>query len=320
LHAYEAYLKALHHKNRLARESLERIKEYLEQAIALDPHFALAYAEMAAYFFSVAMAGIRPAHEAMPQVRDWALKALTLDDRLPDAHRLLGDVAMNYDYDWGEAERRYQLALAREPVPVLVRASYARYLHYTGRTGEALDQMAVALRQDPLQPILRLTLAGFLTAAGRLDDASAEMRAVLELDERVALAHLGEGMQCAIRGRLADALVSAERAYALEPRATRAVGLLAGVLTRLGEKTRAEELLRTLRSMPTYSAAGYVVFYLVCGEIDRAIDWVIKVVEERDPSANMFILNNRRIWRTSSRWPVLARMLNLPETQTASAS
>jgi serine/threonine-protein kinase len=311
--AYEAYLKALHHKNRFSPESLVRMKACLEEAMALDPHFALAHAEMAAYFYMIAVVGIRRPQEAMPQVRDWALKALTLDERLPDAHRLLGEVAMNYDYDWHEAARRFQLAMAHEPVPVLVRLGYARYLHLTGRTGEALEQIVLAVRQDPLQLLLRLILAAFLQYADRVDEALAETRAMLELDERFVAAHLAEGAMRVMRGEFPEALVSAERAYAIAPMAPIAMGLLAGVLIRLGERVRAGELLQRMQAIPMQVANGFVMFHQMCGETDQAIEWALKVVEERDPNASMMILMNRRSWANHKRWPALVRALRLPE-------
>jgi len=79
LSAYEAYLKGRHHGARFTPESMVRSREYLEQAIALDPKFALAHTELGNSFLYRAVLGFIPAHEAMPLVRTEAQKALDID-------------------------------------------------------------------------------------------------------------------------------------------------------------------------------------------------------------------------------------------------
>ena len=91
---------------------MEQAKVFYEQAIALDPQFALAHAAYADYLFGRATVGMTPAHEAMPSARATAQRALELDPSLPEAHAVLGVLAAAYDYDWKEAERRFTLATA----------------------------------------------------------------------------------------------------------------------------------------------------------------------------------------------------------------
>jgi tetratricopeptide (TPR) repeat protein len=175
LAAYEAYLKARYHFGKLRPESLARSKEYLEQAIALDPEFALAHCGYADHFWLIAAAGYLPAHEAMPLVREEARKALEIDPALPEAHAMLGIVAAAYNYDWKEAEQHFRLALAQDPVPPRVRQFYGHlYLMPMGRTEEAVEQIEKGLKADPLNIVARLNLALSFFSAGRLADAQAE--------------------------------------------------------------------------------------------------------------------------------------------------
>ena len=87
-------------------------KQHLEQAIALDPGFALPYFALGSAYFMLATQGLMPAHEVMPLVQRAAQKALDIDSSLPEAQTLLGRVAALYDYDWKLAEHYYQLAMA----------------------------------------------------------------------------------------------------------------------------------------------------------------------------------------------------------------
>jgi hypothetical protein len=95
--AYEAYLKARHYWMNWTSESQARSKEYAEQAIALDPGFALAHIELCEYY--LAAQSFLPSREAMAAMRKEAEKALEIDPSLPEAHAMLGIVAAAYDYD-----------------------------------------------------------------------------------------------------------------------------------------------------------------------------------------------------------------------------
>ena len=89
------------------------------------------------------------------------------------------------------------------------------------------------------------------------------------------------------------------------------IGVLAGILRRMGEVDRAEELIQKLMPGAAYGApSGLTFFYLVCGEIDKAVDWLGKAIEQRDPTAAAYA---SMFFRSTSRWPKLARLMNLPE-------
>ena len=121
LAAYEALLKARHFHWKFAPEALAQAQEYYEQAIALDPQYALALVEFADNFYGRAVGGMMSAREAMPIVRDMGQKALELDPSVPEAHAILGVVAAVYEYNWKEAARRFTLATAGAAVSPWVR-------------------------------------------------------------------------------------------------------------------------------------------------------------------------------------------------------
>jgi len=81
----------------------------------------------------MALAGALPANQALPMIRSLAERALELDPSLPDGHAMSGIVAVYLEYDWKEAERRFRLAMARDPVSVNVRLYYTWYLQLIGR-------------------------------------------------------------------------------------------------------------------------------------------------------------------------------------------
>ena len=311
LRAYEAYLKARDHWFKATPESLARVKECLDHAIALDPEFALAYSLLGLHYSMLASLGIRPAREVIPLARAAEQEALRVEPSLPEAHALLGVWAGTYDYDWNEAERQWRLAMAREPVSHDIRFWYGNhYLLPIGRPVEAVEAMARGLQEDPLNLLYRHHFAVGLRHAGRLEDAEAELRKVLEIDENFPLAVGTLGAVCAQQGRFEEALTLTERAYALTPWANPIVGQLAALLVRAGATSRADALIEKLGPGKAYGApTGLAVFHALCGEFDRAAEWAEQAIEERYPPL-VAILGP--LLRSSPRWPALAKLMNLP--------
>ena len=171
----EAFLKAQHYFAKQTADSLARARDCYEQAITLDPGFALAHSSLGEYWFMLAFLGLQSPRDVMPMVRAAAERALALDPSIPEAHALLGVVAATYDYDWTGSGRRFQLAMAHEPVPPDVRRLYGSfYLLLTGRPLDAAEELQHLVEDDPLNLRLRLRLAACLQAAGRDTDALAD--------------------------------------------------------------------------------------------------------------------------------------------------
>lgn len=122
---------------------------------------------------------------------------------------------------------------------------------------------------------------------------------------RIAASHF-------FQGKPAEAREPAEKAFQAAPWHSGVVGFLAGLLARNGEKERAEKLIASMRGM---IPIGMVFYHLVCSEIDAAVDWYERRIEQRQPMATQ--LAAARFFeplRSSPRWPKLARMMNLPES------
>ncbi len=316
LPAYDALLKAKHFHWKVTAESMDQAKAFYEQAIALDPQYALAYVHYADYMFGRAVFGMTPAHETMPAVRALAQKALELDSSLPDAHAVLCAVAAEYDYDWKEAARRFTLATANHALSPWALAYLAGfYLLAFGRKKEALDQLERAFQGDPLHPGIRSAMAGRLADVGRYAEAEAHLRQILDLDPNSPVAYRGLTNQYAARRMFIEALPFAEKMYSLAPWNAPSTGALAGLLIGTGEQRRGKELIQRLGSGQDYGAPfALVIFHTYCGEIDLAADWFEKAIEERYPGLNLWVQGAAgEPLRASPRWPKLAAMMNLPE-------
>ncbi len=314
LPAYEAYLRATYHMQKFTQESLLRSEQCFEEALRLDPQFALAHSAFGNYFAQLAIYDILPAREAMPRVRIEARRALDIDPSLQDAQALLGLVHALYDYDWPEAERHFHLAVARDQVPPHVRESYGLHcLFPAGRFADAIEQFEQALQEDPLNLFCRVDLAVCLRAVGRGADALSELQKVRQLDESFWPAYFLSGIVHASLGNAAEATASSEKAYSLAPWMPVNIGMLAGMLKQTGDVSRSEELLQKLLPGDAYAAPlGLAHYYLYGGELDKAIDWSEKAIEQRHPAVLFFLGLHTPVLRSNPRWSDLKRLLNLP--------
>ena len=308
LRAYDAYLKAREQWFRLTPESLPRVKELLEQAIAIDPEFALAYSLLGVHY--TGQASFRPARELISLARAAEQEALRVDPALPEAHALLA-CCDGMNYEWTEAEQHWRLAMARNPVSRDVLFWHANhYLLPVGRAFEAVKAETAVLDQDPLNLLYRHHYAVALLHADRAQDAEVELRRVLEINENSQLALGTLGSLCARQARFDEALALTERAYALRPHSNAIAGQLAALLFRAGSTDRADALLETLRSGNAYGApTGLALFHALRGEFDRAAHWAGEAIEERYPNV-VAILGP--FLRPTPQWPALAKRMHLP--------
>ena len=311
--AYEAYLRYRYYQWRFTREDSQRSRECLEQALALDPEFALPYVGLADYHLALSAVGASPAHEAMPRARELARRALEIDPNLAEAHAMLGIVAGHYDFDWREVERRFALATAREPMsPHLRQWNAYFYLLSIGRANEARQQMVRVIEEDPLCQMWRFSMALALLGLGLDDEALDAARKSVELDPQFWIGWMLLGLLHAINGRHAEALPCAEKAIAGGPFAPMSIGVMAGALANVDQPEKAEPLIATLRADSHGGPMGLAFHSLARGDLDGAVHWAGKTAEQRFTSLTTVLLRpfEPRL-RTSAGWPALLKKLNL---------
>jgi TolB-like protein/predicted Ser/Thr protein kinase len=313
LPAYEAYLRYRSYQWQFTPEASRRSRECLEQALALDPEFALPYVGLADYHFALAAVGGSPSHEAMPRARQLAQRALEVDPELPEAHAMLGIVAGHYDYDWNEAERRFRLAVTREPLSPHLRQWYGTFfLSATGRADEARFQLSRVIAEDPLCQMWRLMRANLVPTVGLEHEALDDAHKAVELDAGFWLGWADLGLLYARRHQYAEAMQCAERAMAGAPWCPYSVGVMAAALANQGQVTEAQPLLAGLRADAYGGPVGLAVYYLALGEIEQAVEWSAKAVEQRFPA---FIPRVIRTFepslRRSAAWPGVLKRMNL---------
>jgi serine/threonine-protein kinase len=311
--AYEAYLQYRSYQWQFTHEASQRSRECLERALALDPQFALPYVGLADHHFALAAVGGIPARDAMPRARELATRALQIDPDLPEAHGMLGIVAGHYDYDWQEADRRFQFVVKREPLsPHLRQWNGSFRLFSTGQAEQALVQVTRTIEDDPLCQMWYGMRGNVLFGLNRVDDAIADLRHSVELDPTFWLGWLYLGMAYGTRGQHTEALPCAEKAMAGAPWCPYNIGLMAGLLGQLGRTAEAKPLLAVLRNDSYRGPIGLVFERLVRGDVEGAGDWAAIAVQQRFPAfIPMAIRQYEPLLRRSAAWPSVLKELNL---------
>jgi TolB-like protein/Tfp pilus assembly protein PilF len=317
LKAYEAYLRYRHHQWAFTPESIARARECLEQAIALDPDFALPYVGLADHHGASTFAGT-PSEEALPRAREALRRALELDPDLAEAHGFSGAIAGLYDLDWKEAERQFRLAMATENVQWQVRSWYSIFfLLPLGRFEEARRESELVLQENPLSQICHWSLATTLQALGEYGKALSAFEKSVELDPQFWLGWTHLGLLHAVQGGYSAALHCAETSRALFALSPRNLGLMAGVLHNMGQQKQAEDLLTQWPSESVGSAVSRTCFHLVCGQFAEAISWAGRALDQRYFVAPNLARQFDKLLCQSPEWPAFVKKLRIPESMAA---
>jgi len=211
LESHELYLLGLYHWNRRTVEDLGRARDFYQAAVDRDPGYAPAHAGLAKTFVLLPLYARTPADSAMPAARAAAERALELDPRLAEAHAALGLVATAYDWDWEEAEDRFQRALALEPSYATAREWYGAMLDALGRFDEARVQHDRAVALDPFSAIIGTVRGNHLLLSGDTEAAVAQLARSLELQPDLALTLQWMADAFILGGRFDEAADALER-------------------------------------------------------------------------------------------------------------
>jgi TolB-like protein/Tfp pilus assembly protein PilF len=280
LEAYNAYLQGRYFFDRRDRESLEKALGYYEQAIKLDPSYALAWAQIARVRANQADRGYLPIKEGYEKARAAAEKALALDSNLAEANAAFGWIKATNDWDWAGADICYRRALALEPGNAPVIRSAGGLAATLGRLDEALTLHRRAVELDPLSAAGRLNLGTYAYYAGHFEEAVAAFRKALELSPALPAAHHDLARVYLAQHRPQEALAEIQQ----EPEPVWRLFGQALIYHELGMKKEADAALdEFVAKYSDDSAYQVATAYAFRGENEKAFEWLEKAYARRDP-------------------------------------
>ena len=309
--AHRLYLQGRHFIDRFTGADAAKGIDYLQQALALEPEFALAQAELGRAYATEADWGWAPAAEGYGRAREAATRALALEPDLAEGHSSLGWIRMLHDWDWQGAEASYRRALELAPGNAVVLHQASLLAGCMGHLEEAIVLARRAVEQDPLSGSAHFFLGTTLFAADHRADAVAALRKALELSPQRAATRAQLAAVLLELGLGDEALAEALR----EPEEWARLYALAIIHHRAGRHAESDELLRQLTAKYASSAAYQVAeVHAMRGEADAAFEWLERAYAQRDSGAAWTKIDPflRRV-HADPRWQVFLRKMGLAD-------
>jgi tetratricopeptide (TPR) repeat protein len=288
--AHQLYLKGRYYWNKWLGPGFEKSRDYYQQAIDLDPTYALAYAGLADYYGFAFANGLLPPEEKWAKAEeDTASKALELDPTLGEAYNPLAAAKLYYHRDWPAAERYFHRGFELSPNFAEMHHHYAMCLVLFGRNEEALAEVQRALELDPLSPRFNWNLARLLFFMRQYDRAIDQYRKTLELDPNDAMTHEWLGYAYEKKGLQKETIAEWSRALTLsgeDPQASLLQRTYAtagfGAAVRALAQQKLERLNERTGRGEYVAAVEFVIAYTRLEDKEQAFAWLTKAVEERN--------------------------------------
>ncbi len=282
--AYHLYLKGRHFWNKITEEGFLKGIEYFEQAVAVDPDYALAYVGLADCYLLLADLGYRSSKEALPKAQEAARTAIAIDEVLAEAHTSLAHTRIYYDWDFAEAEQEFQRAIKLNPNYATAHHWYGWYLYGIGAHDRAVAELERAQAIDPLSLIINTTLGIAFLSQRQYDQAIGYFQNVIDIDPHFALAHHCLGLTLAHQARPEEAVAELRQAIRLtgsNPLTSGALGYVYAICGNRLEAYRGIEELQEQAKHRYVSPYHLARVYAGLGEIDSAFAWLEKAYQAR---------------------------------------
>lgn len=287
LDAYHLYLKGRHAFERRYRGGPHKAIPFFEQAVALDPGYALAHAGLGDCYAVLGLYGFVPPAQAYAKVEVSIQKALAVDDEFAEVHTTLARLLWIYDGTMDECEREFRRAIELNPSDIQAWCWFALFLAVLRRSDEAISSSKQAMELDPLSPYpLSIHAIVLAMRSGESEETISVSRKALEIDpdHSVALWTLGQGYSRA--GEHERAIEVLTRLMELTGRASFYLGLLGWAFGTAGKIDEARSVLAELqqRAASEYVAPVVIAYtYAALGEYDQAMEWLRRAEKERSP-------------------------------------
>lgn len=318
IEAYELYLKG---RGLLYQRGLSIAKaiDCFNQAVAIDPGYAQAWAGLADGYTTSGYSGFKPPAEVMPLALEAARKSLELDSNIAEAHDAFACATLLYDRNYELAGTAFKAALDLNPQYPQAIAWYGLFfLHWvSGRDADARQELLRAIQIDPLSAYAHVIFSFYCASSGNFSEAVEHSRTGVDLDPNSYLAHWSLAVSLEGSEDYVAAETSAQRAIAISGRHNWALTTLASIYNGWNKPERARAVYAELeaRSVSEYIQPGMLAIAAdAAGKREQALLFAQQAVDIRDP---IFVMTARcwpqfRNLRTDVRFLEVVRQLALP--------
>ena len=275
--ALDLYMKGM---QQFSGVSPQEAIDTFQRAVSIDAGFGEAHAALADAYGWAGEAGRMPYKEAFAKQKEEALKAIDLDDAIPEPHLELAFAALDQNWDWLTSRNEMQKALALNPNSTKVHWAYAYYLIRTGDRDGALTEANTAMQLDPVSARAYVDHAFIDYFARRYDAALGDLGRAANLPHTPQEFHFPLGDIYAEKGMYSEA---AEKFKELG--GPHAIGHLGNVYARWGRTADARTAIEELKQEVDKSGIGRYEIALIfagLGDKDSAFTWLESAFQARD--------------------------------------
>lgn len=298
--AYQLYLKGralLYRRGRALRMAVD----CFEQAVKLDPDYALAWAGLADAYTTMGYYGLARPEASMPKALGAARRALALDQSLAEAHNALAIASLAGAWDTAQAEREFLHALKLNPRYTQARGWYAfNYLQLSaGRLEDGVVQAKLAVECDPLSSYANAVYCMTCAVSGHYVESLELARRAVELDSESFLAWLGVQGALYLGGKFEESAAAGEMALAMSGRHPWSLAILAVTLADWSKPADADAIYAEMlaRACRQYmSPTVMAIAACAAGRGDEAIRHANEAFEIRDPACAFLFSRHFVIW------------------------
>ncbi|MFZ9030603.1 MAG: tetratricopeptide repeat protein [Robiginitalea sp.] len=293
--AYQLYLKGRYFKNRFTRDALLKAIEYYDQAIAIDPSYAIAYAEKSFCYTSLRDFKWLPSDQTLPQGLEAAERSIALDDNIAESQLAIGRILLHYRWNVRDALAAFRKAVSMSPNNADAHVQIGFCLTLMGRHEEAVRHARIAEDLDPLSPLTLFFTGVIHNHAKDFEAVLSNGQKLIELEPNFYGGHLWASNGYFRLGRNEDAMRELELAARLNP-GTFNLGLLAWGHAVTGDKERALELTAALEDTDVNKNGGATEL-MICkaalNDLDAAFHYFDMAIENRE---NMLLWEKMTTW------------------------
>ena len=287
--AFLLYLMGQYYMHERTRDGIQKAIDYFNEAVEKDPNFARAYVGLSDAYTVQENWGYLSPMEASSKYKEFTVKALELDDSLPEAHSSFATILQCHQFDLAGAEKEFERAIELNPNYATARQWYANgLLGPQGRYQEAILQLAEAKRLDPLSPMISVNLGDQLLLSGRIEDAKQEYESIIDTAPDFAYAYTRLGLAYLRELHYEEGILQIQRSIELDGGQARAnpekIAYLIYAYMIAGRKGDAESLFSELlhRSKREYiSNVNLAMADAAAGRDSEALDFLEKAAAER---------------------------------------
>jgi serine/threonine protein kinase/Tfp pilus assembly protein PilF len=278
------YVKGRNAWNKRTADGIKEAIGYFNQAIGINPNYAVAYAGLADCYNMLVIYGASSPADAFPKAREAATKSLAIDDNLAEGHAAMALIKYRGDWDAAEAEKEFKKAIQLNPNYAPARQWYSTFLAAAGRFDEAIEETKRTEEIDSTSLIIKSHLAYVYYFAHRFDDAIAQCRKLIDLDPDFFVARRYLGLAYEQKGMYKDAVEEFKKAIDASKGSILMRVEYAHALALSGNTSKAQAELDNLKELSKQSYISpyhLAVIYVALKDEDRAFDLLEKAYRER---------------------------------------